>query len=354
MAFARSLSSCVAASVFVAGLFTAPAAANDVDLRVDQRAELGKKPKLTLIVNKDLKTATVVVDGNNGGGRLKQTKGPQPAGGEVSFELPHTKAGVVTWKGSLEVTFDDGATASMPLTFQTQVLSANFTFGFGKDDLDLDNDTLTLKSERATSRVEIEVYTDEDDLLVSSAQDYNPPIAAGQPVKVTWLPKKKADVLRIHLVVHDDQGAHRSSDSFPYSITIPHEDVVFDTGKSVVRADQEPKLAAALPEIERATKRFGPAMKAAGATVKLFISGHTDSVGPAGSNQALSQARATSIATWFAKRGVPVSVYARGFGESVLKVETPDETDNETNRRVEYDVGVNGPTGSLSGWTKVK
>ena len=51
---------------------------------------------------------------------------------------------------------------------------------------------------------------------------------------------------------------------------------------------------------------------------------------------------------------MPVAVYARGFGENMLKVETPDETDNEANRRVEYDVGVNGPTGSLSGWTRIK
>jgi outer membrane protein OmpA-like peptidoglycan-associated protein len=341
-------------SLALAFALAVPTLANDVDLRVDQRAELGKKPKLTLIINKDLKSATVAIEGNNGGVRLKQQKGPQAAGGEVSFELPHAKPGVVTWKGSLEVTFDDGATASMPLTFQTQVLSANFTFGFGKDDLDLEGDTLTLTSERATAKVEIEVYTDEDELLVSSAQNYEPAVPAGQPVRVSWIPRKRADALRIHLVVHDDQGAFRSSDSFPYSITIPHEDVVFDTGKAVIRPDQEPKLQAAVPEIERATRRFGPAMKAAGASVKLFISGHTDTVGNAAGNQALSQARATAIAAWFEKRGVPVAVYARGFGESVLKVETPDETDNEQNRRVEYDVGVNGPTGSLSGWAKVK
>lgn len=329
-----------------------PAVANDVDLRIDNRAEPGKKPKLTIVVNKDLESATVTLDG--GGQRFKQKQGPQTAPGQLHFELPQTKAGVVQWRGTLEVGFADGAGGSMPLAFATEVLSADFTFGFGKEDLDLEGDKLVLKSQRPTAKVEIEVYGDEDELLASSAQDYSPPIPAGQPVPVSWIPKKKADVLRLRLTVHDENGSYRSSDSFPYSITIPHEDVVFDTGKSVIRPDQEPKLLATLPEMERAVKRFGPAMKAAGATVRLFVSGHTDTVGPAGSNQTLSQARAAAIATWFAKHGVPVGVYARGFGEGVLKVQTPDETDNEDNRRVDYDIGVNGPTGSLTGWTRIK
>gem|GEM_PF-615167 len=344
----------VVAAVLVGSLLGTPAAsANDVDLRIDARAEPGKKPKLTLIVNRDLQTATLTIDGGTGQ-RLKQRQGPAKAGGSVAFELPHKNAGIVSWKGTLAVTFDDGAIAEMPVAFQTEIQSAKFKFAMEKADLDVDNDKLVLRSERPVGRVEVEIYTDEDELLASSAQDYAPPIAASQPVPVSWLPKKKADVLRVHLVVYDDNGSFQSASFFPYTITIPHEDVVFDSGKSVIRPDQEPKLQAAVPEVQRATKRFGPAMQAAGATVRLFVGGHTDSVGPAGTNQALSQARAAAIARWFSAHGVPVAVYARGFGESMLKVETPDETDNEQNRRVEYDVSVNGPTGSLTGWTRIK
>jgi outer membrane protein OmpA-like peptidoglycan-associated protein len=121
----------------------------------------------------------------------------------------------------------------------------------------------------------------------------------------------------------------------------------------LIRAEQEPKLQAVVPEIERALKRFGPAMKAAGTTVKLFVQGHTDTVGDPASNRALSRNRALAIARWFKSHGVTVAVYARGFGEDRLKVETPDNTDEERNRRAEYDVGVDGPTGSTAGWTRV-
>ena len=341
-----------ALALAVASLHALPASADDIDLRIDARAEPGKSPKFTLLVNKDVATASI--DVNAGGNRLKQRKGPQAAGGSIEFDLPHKKPGTLMWKGTIDVVFADKSTASMPLTFQTEILSTNFTFGFAKEDLDLDNDRLHFKSQRPTSRVEVEVYGDEDELLASSAQDFENAVATGESVPVSWNPKKKADVLRIHLKVFDDNGSFRASDSFPYSITIPHEDVVFDSGKSIVRADQEAKLQAALPEIEKATKRFGPAMRAAGATVRLFVGGHTDTVGPSPTNVSLSQARATAIGRWFTKHGAPVAVYARGFGESMLKIETGDNVDNELNRRADYDISVNGPTGSLGGWTAVK
>jgi outer membrane protein OmpA-like peptidoglycan-associated protein len=76
-------------------------------------------------------------------------------------------------------------------------------------------------------------------------------------------------------------------------------------------------------------------------------------VGDPGSNRALSQNRAIAIAKWFKKNGIVVAVYARGFGEDMLKVATPDNTDEEQNRRADYNVSENSPTGSLSGWTRV-
>ena len=331
-------------------LLSSAARADDVDLRVDARAAPGKPPMLTLVVHKDVESA--VLDLSGGGKHARAKKGPASSGETIEFALPHDKQGKVAWKGSLTVVFADGASGSMPLQFSTEVVSREFRFD-ATSHLDLDNDALKLTSDRQTSKVEIEVYTDADELLVATAQAYDPPIPSGELVPVSWIPKRKADVLRLHVVVYDEIGSFQSADLFPYSISIPHEDVVFDSGKSAIRPEQEPKLQAALPEIEKATRRFGPAMKAAGATVKLFVAGHTDTVGDAGGNRTLSQARALAIAKWFRAHGCPVAVYARGFGEDLPKVPTPDGTDEERNRRAEYDVGVNGPTGSTAGWARV-
>lgn len=329
-----------------------PAVANDIELKIDNRAAPGKQPQLTVVVNKDVESVTL--DVSSGKSRVQQKKGPQTQPGKIEFTLKQEGIGTLKWNGTLNVVFADGSSGEMPLSFQTERLSTKFKFSIAKEGLDLANDKLKLVSERPTAKVEIEIYTDEDDLLASGGQDYAPPIPPGSPVEVSWLPKKKGDVLRIHTIVYDENGSFQSSDSFPYSITIPHEDVVFDTGKSLIRPEQEPKLMAVVPEIEKALKRFGPAMKAAGTTVKLFVQGHTDTVGDPGSNRALSQNRALAIAKWFKAHGVTVAVYARGFGEDMLKVMTPDNTAEEGNRRAEYDVGVDGPTGSTSGWARVE
>ncbi len=77
--------------------------------------------------------------------------------------------------------------------------------------------------------------------------------------------------------------------------------------------------------------------------VKLFIAGHTDTVGSTAENRKLSLERARAIATWFHERGLPLPVAYAGFGEEALKVKTADNTDEPRNRRADYIVGVEEP-----------
>ena len=55
----------------------------------------------------------------------------------------------------------------------------------------------------------------------------------------------------------------------------------------------------------------------------LYVAGHTDTVGNAGYNLKLSQARAQSLGRWFRQRGVRIPIAFEGFGETALKVQTP-------------------------------
>ena len=170
---------------------------------------------------------------------------------------------------------------------------------------------------------------------------------------VAWIPKGPGDVLRIHVTVTDPATAFQTSNLFPYQVTIPHEDVEFDTGKADVRPAQEEKLVAARGEIDKAVRRFADALKADDASIRLFVTGHTDTVGAAAANRSLSERRAQAIARWFARAGVKVPVYARGLGEDDLKLATADETDEQKNRRVDYDVGAGPKSAALPGWTRV-
>ena len=136
--------------VVVAATLCASALANDIDLRIDARAEPGKQPKLTVIINKDVES--VSVDIAAGKTRVRQKKGPAEKGSSLEFTLQQDGFGKASWDGSLTVVFADGASATMPLKFQTERLSTKFEFYVKKEHLDLPHDKLTLISQRPTSR----------------------------------------------------------------------------------------------------------------------------------------------------------------------------------------------------------
>lgn len=332
------------------GLTTPAARANDVELVVSPKVPVGQKPALTIQVNKDLKSATV--DVKSAAGRLHQTLGPKDAGGELVFALPHTKPGRAAWSGSLSVVFADDTAGSMPLSFATEVLSS-FRFLVKDEDVDLENHSLVVTSEHDTTKIELEVYGDEGELLASTGKAFDA-VKAGTPMTVEWTPKKRGDALRIRVIVHDTDTAFQTMDLYPYKLEIAHEDVEFETGQHDIRAAEEPKLIKAQAEIDKGVKRFKDALQAdSGVVVRLFVTGHTDTVGSSASNRGLSERRAQAIARWFLKHGVKAQIFARGAGEDSPKVETPDETDEPRNRRVEYIVATERASLANPGWVRV-
>jgi outer membrane protein OmpA-like peptidoglycan-associated protein len=120
----------------------------------------------------------------------------------------------------------------------------------------------------------------------------------------------------------------------PWSVAVDHEDVNFQTDSAVIDDTEAKKLDASLGKIEEVVKRSGKFMK-----MKLYVAGHTDTVGPAPKNKKLSLARATAIGAYFRKHGLAIPVVVAGYGESVLKVQTADETDERANRRADYVLG---------------
>jgi outer membrane protein OmpA-like peptidoglycan-associated protein len=70
---------------------------------------------------------------------------------------------------------------------------------------------------------------------------------------------------------------------------------------------------------------------------KFRIEGHTDTVGSAAYNKALSERRAEAVVGYIAKKFHvdPSRMQAVGMGEEGLLVATPPETAEPRNRRVE-------------------
>ncbi len=336
--------------VLALALLSAPAYADDVTAAVKGKVPVGQQPSLTITAHKDVRRATLEVRSSKG--KHRQSLGPVKEGGTLEFKLPHKKPGKLEWTGQLQVSFTDGATGSMPVRFASEVLSA-IKFQVTNDQQDIQtNQRVIVEADAPVKKVSVEVYGEDDVLLASRSVAFDMP-AAGTPLTVDWVPGKEGPVLRINVAVHDEADYRYTAQFFPFVISIPHEEVVFDSGKSDVLPSEEAKLRAALAEMTVTVKRYAKGVAVGGGEMRLFVSGFTDTVGPSGANRTLSQQRARAIGAWFKSHGVGIPVYVRGFGEDVLKVQTADETDEVRNRRADYDISVDGPTGSLSGWTRL-
>ncbi|HEY0840136.1 MAG TPA: OmpA family protein, partial [Vulgatibacter sp.] len=171
--------------------------------------------------------------------------------------------------------------------------------------------------------------------------------APGTRLTLSWPPHGADDVvLKIHFVCHDPDGFFAPMTTHPWSLTIPHEEVIFASGKADIAPAERPKLDEALEKIATAIRRYGKVIE-----IKLYVAGHTDTVGDAGSNRTLSVARARAIANYFRSKGVRIPIHFAGFGEEQPAVPTPDETDEPRNRRADYVLKVEPP--SAGSWSKL-
>jgi outer membrane protein OmpA-like peptidoglycan-associated protein len=75
-------------------------------------------------------------------------------------------------------------------------------------------------------------------------------------------------------------------------------------------------------------------------TLVITVEGHTDSIGSAESNQALSEARAQAAKEWFIASGVAAErVFAIGYGESRPIADNETDEGRAMNRRIEFRLG---------------
>ena len=100
--------------------------------------------------------------------------------------------------------------------------------------------------------------------------------------------------------------------------------ILFDTNKAVIK----PESAALLKEIAALLKKD--------ASLKLRIEGHTDNVGVAAANKALSEKRAQSVLAALKSEGIdPARLSATGWGSEKPVAGNATEADRARNRRVE-------------------
>jgi outer membrane protein OmpA-like peptidoglycan-associated protein len=327
---------------------------NALDVEVRSKVEKGKRPALVIAIGQPLSEIRMQVTGEGPGApvnAISRRKLQLKAGQKVEFLLPaQQKAGDIKWTGSLSVTFANGTTGEMPLSFVTRAV-AQIRVMMERKDLDLKRHQMTFTLDRPAQKAEATIRGDDGKIIAQTERLFFGE-KPGTPLTLMWQPRSQSPVLQIHLVVQDTDGFAQTVDYFPWQIHIPHEEVLFQSGQATIPQSEESKLEDVLPHLVQTEKRYGEAVRLAGQTMKLFIAGHTDTVGSKSTNKSLSERRASVIAGWFQRHGVSLSIYSQGFGESRPRVATPDETAESQNRRVDYTVALESPTGSLKGWRR--
>jgi outer membrane protein OmpA-like peptidoglycan-associated protein len=330
----------LAVATFVAALCTATDARAEVDSRLGlsfRNVVSGKKrPAILLQPTASLQRLTVKLKRADGATKTLRS-GPVAAGQrkEIPVDQP---MGRYAYRGEFEAKWAGGDKSSFAMTFElTRV--GKLQIEIDPKDVDLDARKMTFRISNPAKRARLTFVGTGGKVILSIKKEFHG-AAPGTPLKLRWK-KLGRDVSYIDLKVTDITGFWTAKRLTPFFTSVPHDDVVFDTDKWVIKRKEEPKLVNTLAKIREMLDKHGKALQ-----VRLFVAGYTDTMSSRAHNQRLSENRARSIATWFRRKGLRIPIFYQGFGEDVLAVDTPDQTPEQRNRRALYLLATQKPAKS--------
>ena len=299
-------------------------------------------PSITVIVRQPIEGATLSLKREDF--KVFDFKIPKTKKGEYTFKLEQAAGTSLDYEGELEVRFKGVEVSSVSLKFKGEVvLPLDITTTATAKDVAARH--FMVHCDRDLASVEMTLVGEDGVALGKQVFKPKPPSSDFQ---VEWTPTR-VPVVRIDAQFIDKNGVSRAMQLFPWYVEVQHEDVNFASNQSDIPKSEEPKLQAAGERIIAAAKKAIDH-----APVKLYVLGHTDTVGSDDKNLVLSHKRAKSIAVWFKKHGFTLPVLAVGLGETSLAVATPDETDKAENRRAQYVLTIDPPdVGKDVHWDKI-
>lgn len=319
----------------------APARASDFEFGFASNIGAGEKPTLVITPTSAVEQLAVSC---KAGSRTK-TMNAQGLGAGQSLTLAWERDLSVTHADcTIETKFADGRFDLLELPID-YAYGGQLSVDLSKASVDLKERTLTVSVTAAVERAEIVAYGPRRVEL----DRREVPVRGGPgPVVVPWT-GDPSEVVLLDVTLHTT-GAWAGFTYSPWFLDIPHEDVLFETNKSVIRPEEEWKLEKTLADLQGVVDKYGDVVP-----IKLYVGGCTDTVGELAANRKLSTERARAIAAWLKAKGFSYPIHFYGFGESFLAVPTGDGVDEQRNRRAVYYVGSNPPPASAGvpsvGWS---
>lgn len=203
----------------------------------------------------------------------------------------------------------------------------------------LDEHWMEIRMSRPPGKVQLTVKTEEGAIIADVQEDFTGK-PAHAPLIVRWDQDKDQPTGSISLRMYDRDEHYIDQEYSAWYVPIPHEEVNFRMDSSDIDPSEVPKLDAAFEKIQEVLAKDKAREHK---NLTLYIAGHTDTVGNNAYNLQLSLRRAQSLARWFRGKGVRIPIAYEGFGETVLRVATPDNTDEVRNRRADYIIADEAP-----------
>ena len=330
----RGLRTVAALAATLGALCAAPrlAVAQPVSFQLKNDVPAGARPSITLSAVEKVADIRIALQRDDGASFEIRHAGLAP-GGMVTLPVGDGAPGKARYTGRLTLTIVGVEPWSYDLAFETLV-RAGMTLKYDFEHLDLPGRTLRFQQSRPAGKAEIIVIAEDGSVIGHGDARYGKE-PAGTWLPIQWTQDKPGRVLllRLHAIAADGLGAQ--AELIPWSVQVPHEDVNFETDSAVIKPGEAGKLDASLDKIRQIAKGAEPFLQ-----VKLYVAGHTDTVGSKDHNRQLSLGRARAIAEYFRRKGLKLPITYEGFGEEVPAVSTADSVDEPRNRRVDYVLGA--------------
>lgn len=324
------------------------ASAQPVSYQLKGDVPQGEKPQIRVTAATPVSSLEISLDRDDGK-HFVVKHAALAKGAAVTLNVGDGAPGKSSWKGSISAQVaGDAKRWSDELTFDTLV-RAPVKVGYDADHLDLDKRVLQFTMSRPAGSAELVVIGDDGKEIGKGTATYAKE-AAGTWLSITWTQPADTRVMMLKLRATTADALVTNVELIPWSVSVDHEDVTFATDSAKIEKSEEPKLDASIVKIAEIVKRSEKFIK-----MRLYVAGHTDTVGASAKNRKLSLDRARAIAAYFRAHGIALQIAFAGFGEEVLKVKTADNTDERANRRVDYVLGPEGGAPPFKGpYLKVK
>ncbi len=354
------------ALLVASALSGAVASADPISMALTAKVMAPRKPAITITADEPLQNLMIALEPHppqDGGkpsgepGLIKLEEKRLRPGQKIVFPLGQGRIGSTHWQGIIQCQAG-GKLWKREATFDTSVRllpEISFDKNFHSEHLNLVRRYVEVRLSAPASDATIEVFADDGTKMGSGAEKF-PDAAPGTWLRVPWQggatpAAQDSVVLRLALTLHDSEGNEAKIDLYPWAVSVPHEEVKFASASNEVVDTERGKLDDSLRKINVVLDRVGRTlMQFAEKGIitnppepKLFVIGHTDSVGNDNENLTLSRNRARAIAAYFRSKGFRLPVYYVGYGERQLRAHTADNVDDARNRRADYTLALEAP-----------